>query len=79
MAALTEVQSMIRDQAKTWIREESPVEKFRQMRDSGSDLRYVPETWSGMIEMGWPGIIIPEQYGGSGLGYLTFSWKGSPS
>ncbi|MBA58038.1 MAG: acyl-CoA dehydrogenase [Gammaproteobacteria bacterium] len=72
MAALTEVQSMIRDQAKTWIREESPVEKFRQMRDSGSDLRYVPETWSGMIEMGWPGIIIPEQYGGSGLGYLTF-------
>ena len=72
MAALTDVQSMIRDQAKTWVKEESPIEKFRQMRDSQADLRFIPETWSGIIEMGWTGIIIPEQYGGSGLGYLTF-------
>ena len=72
MAALNDVQSMIRDQAKTWVKEESPIEKFRQMRDSHADLRFIPETWSGIIEMGWTGIIVPEKYGGSGLGYLTF-------
>ena len=72
MAALNDVQSMIRDQAKTWVKEESPIEKFRQMRDSQAELRFIPETWSGIIEMGWTGIIVPEKYGGSGLGYLTF-------
>ena len=25
-----------------------------------------------MVDMGWAGIIIPEAYGGSDLGYLTF-------
>ncbi len=72
MAALTEEQSMIRDQAKSWVSEQFPVQKFREMRDSGIESRYLPETWQGMIEMGWTGIIVPEQYGGSDLGYLTF-------
>ena len=25
-----------------------------------------------MVNLGWPGMLIPEAYGGSGLGYLTF-------
>ncbi len=72
MAALTEEQSMLRDQAKSWVTEQSPVQKFREMRDSGTEIRFMPETWNAMIEMGWTGILVPEQYGGSGLGYLTF-------
>ncbi len=72
MAALTEEQSMLRDQAKSWVTEQFPVQKFREMRDSGVEARFMPETWQGMIEMGWTGILVPEQYGGSGLGYLTF-------
>ncbi|MDA0978217.1 MAG: acyl-CoA dehydrogenase family protein [Proteobacteria bacterium] len=72
MAALTEEQSMIRDQAKSWVTEQSPVQKFREMRDKDVDGSYFPETWSAMVDMGWTGIIVPEQYGGSDLGYLTF-------
>jgi alkylation response protein AidB-like acyl-CoA dehydrogenase len=72
MAALTEEQSMIRDQAKAWVREQSPVRKFREMRDSKVEQAFLSDTWNAMIELGWPGIIIPEQYGGSNLGYLTF-------
>ena len=72
MAALTEEQSMIRDQAKSWVTEQSPVLKFREMRDSGIDSKYMPDTWQAMIDMGWTGIVVPEQYGGSDLGYLTF-------
>ncbi len=72
MAALTEEQSMIRDQAKSWMSEKAPVQVFRKMRDSGSELGFDEQTWAGMVEMGWPGIIIPEAYGGSDLGYETF-------
>ena len=72
MAFLNEEQSMIRDQAKSWVTEQAPVSNFRKMRDEGVALNFTPDTWSAMIEMGWTGIIVPEQYGGSDLGYLTF-------
>ena len=72
MAALTEEQSMLKDQAKSWVTEQSPVLKFREMRDSGVEQRFTPATWSAMVDMGWTGIIIPEEFGGSDLGYLTF-------
>ncbi|MEM7016350.1 MAG: acyl-CoA dehydrogenase family protein, partial [Pseudomonadota bacterium] len=72
MAALTDEQSMIRDQAKSWVTKESPVQKFREMRDSGIEQRFHADAWAAMIDMGWTGIIIPEEHGGSNLGYLTF-------
>ncbi|MEX0942616.1 MAG: acyl-CoA dehydrogenase family protein [Pseudomonadales bacterium] len=72
MAALTEEQSMIRDQAQSWVREQSPVQNFRKLRDSGNPLAFNPDTFKSMVDMGWTGIIIPEAYGGSELGYLTF-------
>lgn len=72
MAALNEEQSMIRDQAKSWVTEQAPVSQFRAMRDSGSNTCFDQPTWDAMIEMGWTGIIVPEAYGGSELGYLTF-------
>lgn len=72
MAYLNEEQSMIRDQAKSWVSEQSPVNKFRKMRDEKVALSFTPDTWSSMVEMGWTGIIVPEQYGGSDLGYMTF-------
>ena len=63
---------MIRDQAVAWVRDDSPVTQFRAMRDSGTPLGFFPETWDAMVNLGWPGMLIPEAYGGSGLGYLTF-------
>jgi len=48
------------------------VRKFREMRDGKVEQGFLPETWASMVEMGWTGIIVPEQYGGSELGYLTF-------
>jgi len=72
MAALTEEQVMIRDQAQNWVSSVSPVKKFREMRDADVELAFFPETWSAMIEMGWTGILVPEAYGGSELGHLTF-------
>ena len=71
MAVLTEEQSMLRDAARTWTQEKSPVSAFRKMRDSGQPLNYDPAAFAEMAEMGWTGVIIPEEYGGSDFGYLS--------
>jgi alkylation response protein AidB-like acyl-CoA dehydrogenase len=71
MAVLSEEQSMLRDAAKSWVSEKSPVTALRKLRDGGNAHGFDAAAWREMAEMGWAGIIIPEEYGGSGLGYLT--------
>jgi alkylation response protein AidB-like acyl-CoA dehydrogenase len=71
MAVLTEEQNMLRDAARTWTQEKSPVSAFRKMRDSGAPLGYDPAAFAEMAEMGWTGVIIPEEYGGSDFGWLS--------
>ncbi|MDX5329986.1 MAG: acyl-CoA dehydrogenase family protein [Caulobacteraceae bacterium] len=62
---------MLRDAAKSWVQEKSPVTAFRKMRDSGVELGYDANAWNEMAEMGWAGVIIPEEFGGSDFGYLS--------
>ena len=57
MAALTEEQSMLKDQASSWAKEQAPVTRFRGMRDSGVETAFEPATWEAMVEMGWTGIV----------------------
>ena len=71
MAVLSEEQTMIRDGAKSWVQEKSPVTAFRKLRDSGNADGFDRNVWKEMAEMGWAGILIPEEFGGTGLGYLT--------
>ena len=72
MAALTEEQTLIREQASAWALKESPVSQFRALRDASDSAGFEQATWDAMIEMGWTGILVPEEYGGSDLGILTF-------
>jgi alkylation response protein AidB-like acyl-CoA dehydrogenase len=71
MAALTEEQSLLKEQAKNWARDEAPVAKFREMRDSGNEYGFDKGTWASIGEMGWAGILVPEEHGGVEMGYLT--------
>ncbi len=71
MAVLNEEQSMLRDAAKSWTQEKSPVTAFRKMRDSGVEVGFDAAAWTEMAEMGWAGVIIPEEFGGSDFGYLS--------
>ncbi len=72
MAVLTEEQSMLKDQAHAWARDESPVTSFRQFRNNGAANGYDAATWSQIATMGWTGILIPEALGGSGMDHATF-------
>ena len=65
---LNEEQQMLRESAKAFIQESSPVSALRELRDKGEE--WSPELWAGMAEMGWTGITIPEQYDGLEFGYV---------
>ncbi len=69
MAILSEEQAMLRDSAKAFVAERAPVTRFRKLRDDGHT--HDPALWREICDMGWSGILIPEEFGGSGLGYLT--------
>ena len=72
MAALTEEQMLLKEQAKTWANEEAPVAQFRAMRDSGNEAGFDKGTWNAIGELGWAGIVVPEDLGGVDMGHLTF-------
>ena len=73
MAVLTEEQTMLRDAAKDWARESSPVAELRRLRDAGAGQSFDPAKWAEMGQMGWAGVIIPEEYGGSNFGYQSLA------
>jgi len=71
MAVLTEEQQILRDAAKAWVQEKSPVAAFRRLRDANNPQRLEREAWREQAAMGWAGVIIPEQFGGSNFGFLA--------
>jgi acyl-CoA dehydrogenase len=65
----TQEQEMLRKTAREFVTEQTPVKHLRALRDSKDELGYSAEVWKRMGELGWTGISLPEEYGGSGLGY----------
>ena len=69
MAVLNDEQEMLRDMAREWTKNEHPVGAWRKVRDAGEP--FDADAWSAMAEMGWAGIIIPEEHGGSDFGWMS--------
>jgi alkylation response protein AidB-like acyl-CoA dehydrogenase len=65
---LTEEQSMLRDSARGLISDKAPVSHLRQLRDSKDATGFSRELWKTFAEMGFAGLLVPEEFGGSGLG-----------
>ena len=65
---LSEEQSMLRDSARGLISDKAPVAHLRQLRDSKDATGFSRELWKTFAEMGFSGLLVPEQFGGSGLG-----------
>jgi alkylation response protein AidB-like acyl-CoA dehydrogenase len=71
MAVLSEEQEMLRNMARDWATNESPVSEFRKVRAAGQPQAYNVAAYAAMAEMGWAGIIIPEVLGGSDFGFMS--------
>nr|WP_295666533.1 acyl-CoA dehydrogenase family protein [Sphingomonas sp.] len=71
MAVLNEEQTMLRDMAREWADNEAPVSAFRKVRNAATVEGYDAAAWAEMGQMGWAGIVVPEEFGGSAFGYLS--------
>ena len=65
---LTEEQSMLRDSARGLISDKAPVAHLRNLRDSKDATGFSRDLWKTFAEMGFSGLLVPENFGGSGLG-----------
>ncbi|MEQ9463934.1 MAG: acyl-CoA dehydrogenase family protein [Haliea sp.] len=64
--AFSEDQAMILDVARAFCRDKSTIGAVRALLES--DTGFDPEVWRQVVDMGWPGMALPEAVGGSGLG-----------
>ena len=71
MAILNDEQIMLRDAAKDWAQEKSPVSALRKLREAKSEIGFDRALWQDMAQMGWAGVIIPESHGGADFGYRS--------
>ncbi len=67
---LNDEQRMLKEAARDFFREQAPVSRLRKQRDEKKNGRD-PDLWREMTAMGWAGVIVPEEFGGAGLGYVA--------
>jgi alkylation response protein AidB-like acyl-CoA dehydrogenase len=67
---LTEDQKEIKNVARELLAARSPFARVREAAEAG---RYDEALWREIVELGWPGIAVPEQYGGQGLGAVELA------
>lgn len=61
----TETQEILRKTARDFLATECPKTLIRELEQG--EMGYCPELWKKMAELGWMGLIIPEEY--DGIGY----------
>ena len=67
---LNDEQNMLKDAAKDFCANSAPIAQLRRLRDEKNELGFDKDTWQQMVELGWAGITIPEEYGGLEFGYM---------
>ena len=70
---LTEEQEFLRDTAKDFAQERTPIAHFRSLRDNNDQNLWDKDIWQEMVNLGWSGILIPEEFGGSNFGVAGIS------
>ena len=67
---LNEEQQSLKDIAKEFLQKNAPVTHFREIRDTENELGYDEKLWKDMVDLGWSGILVPEEYGGFDFGMV---------
>ena len=67
---LNEEQQSLKDIAKEFLQKNAPVTHFREIRDTQNEKGYDDSLWQEMVNLGWSGILIPEEYGGFDFGMV---------
>jgi len=65
--SLNEEQEMLKTMARDFLENECPKTFVREMMDDEDG--HSPDLWKKMAEVGWLGLILPEEYGGSAMNF----------
>ncbi len=65
----TDDQKALKDEARRFLAAASPLSVARQVLENPGE-GYDSGLWARIVEQGWCGAAIPEEYGGLGLGYV---------
>jgi alkylation response protein AidB-like acyl-CoA dehydrogenase len=68
---LSEEQQMIVDSVAKFVANDSPVKRFRKLRES--EQGWEPSVWKSMGEYGWLGVAYPEEQGGFGGSFVDLA------
>jgi len=63
----TDEQELLRREVRKFLDEQCPLGEVRRIADTPDG--YASEQWKQLGELGWLGLVIPERYGGSDLGW----------
>lgn len=68
-SVLNEEQGMLKDMATSFFTDHAPISLHRRLRDEQAADGFSRELWQQIVDMGWTGINIPEEFGGLDFGY----------
>jgi alkylation response protein AidB-like acyl-CoA dehydrogenase len=66
--ALSEEQRLFADSLRALLADRVSIDALRRHADSGTG--FDAALWDGLVELGLPGLLVPERFGGAGLGVL---------
>jgi len=64
----TEEQELLRAEARKFLDANAPLDEVR--KHAALPEGFSREQWKRVSELGWPGLIVPEAFGGAGLGFV---------
>ncbi|MFO8101730.1 MAG: acyl-CoA dehydrogenase family protein [Dehalococcoidia bacterium] len=67
----SEEQTMLRNFARSFMEDNITSEHVREMETD--EKGYSPDYWKQMAELGWMGLVFPEEYGGQGMGFFELA------
>jgi alkylation response protein AidB-like acyl-CoA dehydrogenase len=65
---LDDDQEALQSTARQFLAEQAPSSYVRAM--TTDDAGVTPEFWQQLVDLGWVGLLVPEEHGGSGMGLL---------
>ncbi|MFN3370213.1 MAG: acyl-CoA dehydrogenase family protein [Sphingomonadaceae bacterium] len=68
---LDDEQKMVKESADSFFAGEAPVAQLRSLRDARDATGFSKPLWAKMAEMGFAGVLVPEDKGGTGLGMVA--------
>jgi alkylation response protein AidB-like acyl-CoA dehydrogenase len=68
---LNDEQQQIKATAREFLASRYKSERIRELTDV--DLGFEDSDWKEMVELGWPGLALPEEHGGQGLGIVELA------